>query len=91
MTTSLPANPVTLGLECHVDIDPRKALPLYFGRPPVLEGDTAGVTDAVDIEAADAAGPLGTMAAQDADNVNITGGVISGVTLLHITIDGGEF
>lgn len=36
-------------------------------------------------------GPLGTIASQDADNVAITGGVISNVTFLNVTVDGGEF
>lgn len=91
MTTSLPANPVALGLEVHVDINARKALPLVFNRPPEAEGDTAGVLEAHDVESADAAGPYGSLAFQDANDVTITGGAISGVTLLHITIDGGEF
>lgn len=34
---------------------------------------------------------LGTMAEQDADDVDITGGVISGVTLINVTVDGGWF
>ncbi|USN15520.1 hypothetical protein KIKIMORA_04020 [Brevundimonas phage vB_BpoS-Kikimora] len=36
-------------------------------------------------------GDLGTMALQDADNVDITGGTIRNVTLYDITIDAGEF
>lgn len=39
----------------------------------------SGITDA------------GTMAAQDSDNVSITGGVMSGVTLSSMTLDGGTF
>jgi hypothetical protein len=34
---------------------------------------------------------LGTMAFQDSDNVDITGGTISGVTFTNVTIDGGTF
>lgn len=34
---------------------------------------------------------LGTMAFQDADDVNITGGSISGVVFTNVTIDGGTF
>ncbi|UTC29862.1 hypothetical protein BAJUN_02320 [Bajunvirus bajun] len=36
-------------------------------------------------------GNLGTMATQDADNVNITGGALDGVTLTNVTVDGGWF
>lgn len=36
-------------------------------------------------------GSLGTISTQDADNVNITGGSISDVTLSGVTIDGGTF
>lgn len=36
-------------------------------------------------------GDLGTMALQDADDVDITGGTIRNVTLYDITIDAGEF
>jgi hypothetical protein len=34
---------------------------------------------------------LGTMASQDADNVQITGGELNGVTLTNVTVDGGWF
>lgn len=34
---------------------------------------------------------LGTMALQDADNINVTGGSLDGVTLTNVKIDGGTF
>ncbi|USN14963.1 hypothetical protein PAPPERLAPAPP_00360 [Brevundimonas phage vB_BpoS-Papperlapapp] len=34
---------------------------------------------------------LGTMALQDADNINVTGGILDGVTLTNVKIDGGTF
>lgn len=34
---------------------------------------------------------LGTMAYQDSDDVNITGGAIANVTFINVTIDGGTF
>lgn len=36
-------------------------------------------------------GDLGTMAVQDADNINVTGGILDGVTLTNVKIDGGTF
>lgn len=36
-------------------------------------------------------GDLGTISTQDADDVNISGGTISNVTLTNVTIDGGTF
>lgn len=36
-------------------------------------------------------GDLGTMALQDADNINVTGGSLDGVTLTNVKIDGGTF
>ncbi len=34
---------------------------------------------------------LGSMATQDADDINVTGGTLTGVTLINVTVDGGWF
>ncbi len=56
------------------------------------EGNVLTFKDGVwQAEAPAAGGGSGTISTQDADNVNITGGAISNVTLTNVTIDGGTF
>lgn len=65
----------------------------------VGSGTVSVSTDGVYIQAyryvgpkgATGGGTLGTIATQDADAVNITGGTLDGVTLTNCTIDGGTF
>jgi hypothetical protein len=62
-----------------------------FTTPPA-EGDTIAFIGGKWVpQAGGSGGDLGTMAEQDADNVDITGGAIRNVTLSGVTFDAGEF
>lgn len=60
----------------------------------LVEGDVLTWKNGVWQAEPSAGGPpggLGTMASQDADNINVTGGTLANVTLINVVVDGGEF
>jgi len=78
---------IDASLDMGIDVSSAHSTFLVMGSPPEDESEYMGVLSFGDVDN----GGDGSLAHQDSENVAITGGTISNVTLINVTVDGGWF